>query len=270
MPHLKGQNRVEFTIDRFLGILLDRRSRTLCLPIEKRRKALNLLNWAIQKKKFTIKNIERLTGTLNFLSRAIFPGRAFTRQMYSKLKLTDAKGQKLKHFHHVSLDSEFISDALVWKLFLTNDRARVWCRPFVDQTRFETSHTLNFYTDSSAGETKGFGCVFNNSWTCGTWGKRFIRQQKPSIQYLELYALCAGILTWADRITDPRVVVFCDNQAVVEVVNNYTSSCKNCMHLIRLLVLNCLIYNRRVTVKYVESKRNILADALSRCEYDRF
>ena len=60
-----------------------------------------------------------------------------------------------------------------------------------------------------------------------------------------------------------RIVVFCDNQAVVGMVNSLTSSCPNCLHLIRVLVLHGLRFNRRVFAKYVTSKNNFLADALS-------
>ena len=70
----------------FLGILLDGKSRTLSVPLDKRQKALNLLLWAIQRKKVTVNFIQKLTGTLNFINKAIVPGRVFTRAMYSKLK----------------------------------------------------------------------------------------------------------------------------------------------------------------------------------------
>ena len=62
----------------FLGILLNGRSLTLSIPLEKKNKALNLLNTAIDKRKVTIKFMQKLTGTLNFLNRVIVPGRAFT------------------------------------------------------------------------------------------------------------------------------------------------------------------------------------------------
>ena len=64
--------------------------------------------------------------------------------------------------------------------------------------------------------------------------------------------------------------MFCDNQAVVNMVNNITSSCKHCMKLLRLLVLKGLIHNRRVFVRYVNTKANCLADVLSRFDLPRF
>ena len=62
----------------FLGILLDGRCFRLCLPEEKRIKALHLLQRIVSKKKATVKELQKLTGTLNFLCRVIHPGRMFT------------------------------------------------------------------------------------------------------------------------------------------------------------------------------------------------
>ena len=94
--------------------------------------------------------------------------------------------------------------------------------------------------------------------------------RKPSIEFLELFALCAGIFTWKESLANCRIVVFCDNQAVVNMINKITSSCKHCMYLLRLLVLNGLKYNRRVWAKYVRSRDNRLSDALSRLQLKRF
>ena len=58
----------------FLGILLNGRSYTLSIPMEKRNKAVQLIQTAISKRKVTVHFIQKLTGTLNFLNRAIVPG----------------------------------------------------------------------------------------------------------------------------------------------------------------------------------------------------
>ena len=119
----------------FLGILIDGENRLLLIPDEKRIKALNMIKWAISKKKVTIKFIQRLTGTLNFLHKAIVPGRTFTREMYAKLKTTDKSGLPLKHYHHVNLGQSFVNDCQVWEQFLLNADAKCLCRPFVDFNR---------------------------------------------------------------------------------------------------------------------------------------
>ena len=94
--------------------------------------------------------------------------------------------------------------------------------------------------------------------------------KKPSIEFLELYMLYAGIITWQNLLSDCRIVVHCDNKAVISMVNTMMSSCKYCMHIIRLLTLNALICNRRVSVIYVKSKDNVLSDTLSRLNFAKF
>ena len=71
----------------FLGILLDGRQRILAIPEEKRIKALNTLQNLVGHKKGTVKELQSLAGLFNFLNKAIMPGRAFTRRVYSILNL---------------------------------------------------------------------------------------------------------------------------------------------------------------------------------------
>ena len=141
------------------------------------------------------------------------------------------------------------------------------CRPFVDLNKFESSATLNFYSDASG--KIGFRAVFSKKWMFGLWNESFLKDN-PSIEYQELFALCAAIFSWEELIANTRVIIFCDNQAVVSMINNTTSGCHRCMVLIRLLVLNNLKFNRRVFIRYVTSKNNGLSDALSRNQLDRF
>ena len=54
------------------------------------------------------------------------------------------------------------------------------------------------------------------------------------------------------------------------MVNSNTAKCKNCMVLIRKLVLDGLQNNQRITVKYISSKNNFLADSLSRMDLHLF
>ena len=117
----------------FLGTLLDGVNHCLCIPEEKRLKALNQIRWIKSKKKVTIKEVQKLTGLLNFLNRAIVPGRVFTRRMYAKLSTTASTGKKLKQFHHVNLGAEFRKDASIWESFLQTGGASTLCRKFTDK-----------------------------------------------------------------------------------------------------------------------------------------
>ena len=257
----------------FLGILLDGHHQCMCIPRDKRDKALNLLRWVMDKKKVTIKLIQRLTGTLNFLNKAIIPGRAFTRLMYDKLKTTNALGVPLKQYHHITVGREFIDDCKVWESFLLQADAKQMCREFVDIEGCTYATTLNFYTDASLSLVHGgLGGVFDNRWISQKWNREFLETNKPSIAYLELYALTAALITWGHlpQLCDTRLIIFCDNKSVRDMVNELTCRCKHSLKLIRMLVFEGIKYNRRILVKYVESKKNVLADSLSRGNLRRF
>ena len=272
----------------FLGILLDGRFFRLGLSLEKIDKAKCLLWKMIDKRKATVKELQTLCGYLNFLGKAVVPGRMFTRHMYSKYakivnpkhdqrydaqQLCLSKSYTPKQYHHIKLDQEFKLDCKVWLQFLAGDElSHVVSRPMVDLDTVTYAQDIKFYSDASVGVDKGYGCILGNNWLFGRWPAGFIKNQKPSIEYLELFALVAGLLTWdfEDCLQNCRVILHCDNQAVCAMVNNLTSSCKNCMTLLRIMVLNGLQHDRRVFVRYITSKDNFLSDALSRQDLVRF
>ena len=264
-----------FPIMVFLGTLLNGVTHTLSIPVEKVDKATYLLNYAIDKKKVSIRFIQQLTGTLNFLNRAIVPGRVFTRGLYSSLKLRNAKDELLKPHHHIHLKTDFIQDCWVWLKFLRHKNNQKICRPFIDFTLTEDEQareTLFFYSDASKNPEFGIGAIFNQNWIVGKWNKNFILEQDPSIEFLELIALAAALMTWKDShlLKNRRINIFCDNQAVQCMVNALASSCAQCRKLIRLIALLQIHNNIRVYVKFVKSKENGLADSLSRLDYNRF
>ena len=140
-------------------------------------------------------------------------------------------------------------------------------RPFVDFSIKLTADDLFMYSDASRGEEKGLGCIFNRSYSYAQWEKGFIREKQPSIAYLELYAICIGVFTWAHKLKNIRFTLYTDNKSARDMINSTTSGCKNC---IRKLMLLGLQYNFRVFAKYVKSKDNSAADALSRLDMKRF
>ena len=70
------------TILVFLGLLLDTERQLVCIPDDKMKKALEMINWFLQRRKATVLQFQKLCGSLNFLCRCIIPGRAFVRRLY--------------------------------------------------------------------------------------------------------------------------------------------------------------------------------------------
>ena len=94
----------------------------------------------------------------------------------------------------------------------------------------------------------------------------------PCIEYLEIFALAVGVELWInhDSLRNKRMILFCNNMSVVDMINQSSSSCPNCMVLIRRIVLLNSFHNVRVFAMHIRSAKDILADALSRNQMQRF
>ena len=249
------------TILVFLGLLLDTERQLVCIPVDKINKALEMINFFLGKKKATVLQFQKLCGTLNFLCRCIVPGRAFLRRLYV------TGNPSLKQHHHIKISQENKLDLTIWKFFLS--QPNVFYREFIQPTLY-TAEMIDMYSDASRNFKLGFGAYCGPEWTFGQWDEEFCQETQPSIEYLELFGVMVAVLNWLKLFRNRRIVLFCDNEAVVNMINNSSSKCKNCMVLIRFIVLESLSCNARVFAKYVSSKDNGKADALSRFQWSRF
>ena len=180
----------------------------------------------------------------------------------------NCSGNKLKPHYHIKINQEMRSDLLMWEKFLQHPS--IYAREFMDFASTLNVVEISMFSDASRNPDLGYGGVVGTSWMYGMWNKEFFIKFKPSIAYLELYALVGTVVNWIHHYRNRRIILFCDNQSVVEMVNKTTSSCKNCMVLIRILVLKSLMGNVRVFAKYQKSKENVVSDLLSCIQITKF
>ena len=246
-------------------MLLETDRQLIRIPMDKWIKAANWVNYFLNKtkKKATVLEFQKLCGILNFVCRCRVPGRAFLRRLYVKTHMNG----KLKPHHHIKITEENRLDLTVWKEFLEHPDG--YYRPFMDTISINAKE-IDMYSDASGTYGLGFGAYCGPAWTYGQWDQQFCKKHHPSIEYLELFAVTVGILNWIKLFANRRVVLFCDNESVVYMINNSTSSCKNCMILMRIIVAECIARNVRVFAKHVRTKDNGKADALSRMDLSRF
>ena len=253
------------TILIFLGLLIDTVEQVIRIPKEKIEKAMDMIDYCLQKTggKVTVLEIQKLCGTLNFLCKCIVPGRVFLHRLYN---LTSTKDHvPLKQHYHIRLTKENRQDLMVWKRFLSHPT--VFCRPFLDMS-MTMAEDIDMFSDASG--KIGFGAYCGNNWSFGFWSQDFLNSEKPSIDYLELYGLTVGVLLWIKKFKHRSVCLYCDNESVKSMVNKTTGTCKNSMMLLRLIVLECLVHNVKISVQFVRSEHNGKADAISRGQWGRF
>ena len=244
----------------FLGLLIDTVAQIISIPVDKVNKAKELIEHILGNKKTTVKMLQKVCGHLNFLCRRIVPGRAFTRRLYSYFS------SAMKPHYHVRVNNEMTEDLWIWMAFLKDPI--IYCRPFIDFTRILTAEELDWVTDASG--AIGFGCICGVNWFRGDWTASFLKKYKPSIEFLELFAVAVSVTLWARFYENRRISLNCDNQSVVFMLNNSSSNCKYCMKLIRHITLFSLKYNVRIFARHIRTELNGLSDALSRGQMKRF
>ena len=207
----------------YLGLVIDTVSCQVKVPADKVSKITRQVEGILGKTKATLVQIQSLIGSLNFLCRAVAPGRAFTRRV---MALTNG----LRHPQHkVRISKGAKLDLLMWLTLLRDDNG---VTPFLQQD-WESSEALEFFTDAAA--SIGFGVFVGGRWLQGRWPQIFAFQ--PSIALLELFPIVVAILCWGPLLSNRKVIFRSDNIAVVHMVNGQSSQCPKAMHLIRLLGL---------------------------------
>ena len=256
------------TLLTFLGLLIDTVNQTVSIPCEKVERAKLLISSTLEKKskKLTLVQLQKICGFLNFLGRAVVPGRAFTRRLY--MHTAGKNGKKLKPHHHIRISHDMREDLKTWLIFLKNPV--VFCRPFLDFSTVLLATEIDMASDATTNPKLGMGAICGKSWIFQQWDERFIRSRNPSIQYLELFAVLAGVIKWIHRFRNKRIVLFCDNNSVCGMINSSSSSCSHCMNLVRILVLFSMTENCRIYAKHISSKSNRKSDLLSRLRISDF
>ena len=108
------------------------------------------------------------------------------------------------------------------------------------------------------------GAICQLSWMVQQWEPWFIRKYKLRKEYLELFTLVAGVLKWIHRFRNRRIVLFCNNESVLSMLNHTTSGCKKCMLLVQILVLKCMTKNVRIFAKLSSMRLDLFGKTAQR------
>lgn len=96
------------------------------------------------------------------------------------------------------------------------------------------------------------------------------KSELVTIAQLEMYAVMVAVELFASALTGQRVVIFCDNQPVVAMINKGSTKCKTCMQLLRMITLKSMQYQVRFFARFIPTLENTRADALSRLDFQQF
>jgi hypothetical protein len=238
----------------FLGIELDSIKCEMHMSEDRLNDVISELRMWEKQKSGTKRKLLSILGKLVFMSRVVRPGRIFTRRLF------DLASKTMFLHHHVRLSSEAYADIKWWLEF-----AEQWnkCSFFFDDTWIPTTH-LGMYTDASG---LGYGALFGRHWFSCIFSKADLQRL---IAFRELYAVVAACATWGPDLSAKRLLIHCDNMAVVHCVNAGSSKCGHIMRLVRELYYIAANNSFEIRMIHVPGAVNIEADMISRDRVEAF
>ena len=236
----------------YLGIEIDSVNLVIRLPKDKFDELMSSLRFWKDKKKCTKKELLSLIGSLSFACKVVKCGRFFL------CRLIDLSTTVHSLHHHISISAESRKDISWWLEFLPT-----WNGVEVIQTETLYSTDIKLYTDASG---FGLGGCYGGKW----FSVPIANKHNYSISFLELLAIVVAVFSWGDEWCDKQVILYTDNEAIVQIWTTGSCKCKDIMSLIRLLFFFLAKRNINLMIFHIAGKSNIYADSLSRLQVARF
>ena len=239
----------------YLGIEIDAQNMCIRLPADKLTKLKKLLKQWSHKRKVLKKDLLSLIGFLSFACKVIKPGRLMLR------RLIDLSTTVKSDFHYIYLNAETREDIKWWNEFLPD-----WNGVSVIQQAFVSSEDLQLFTDAS---DLGIGGVFGDKWFYSPLRDDW-SPQACDINCREMLALWAAVTSWGHLWVNKQIVIFSDNQAVVDVWKKGVAKHPRMLKLLRSIFFYAARNNINIMVRHIPGLLNTDADLLSRLQVHEF
>ena len=235
---------------------------------------------------------ESLIGRLRYIAALAWPGTAFLREMTHYL--TMLKREYVREYQLypvvVKIPRWLLKDFHWWRYFLS----KVQCVP-ISQLLYEPTRFISMSTDGATNGPAhdprrwcpGIGIYFEGDWIMDSIPKALLKrffdpyknvEKDVHIAHFEMLAVLVGIKSFAERLnvfrdngdSTPCLMLYCDNTNVVDALTRKRSDDAMMMACVRWICQWMVRNQYRYFVKYVKTKDNVLADALSRYSVEDF
>ncbi|KAM4048868.1 LOW QUALITY PROTEIN: uncharacterized protein ACNLHF_015985 [Anomaloglossus baeobatrachus] len=242
----------------FLGIVIDSLAWEVRLPEDKVAALKVEVGRARRVKKLQSREVQSLLGKLNFACRVMPMGRIFSR------RLASATAGVLAPHHYIRLSAEHRADLAVWGRFLEEYNGRSLLMEDAGD-----NFDLELFTDAAG--SSGFGAFFQGQWCADRWPDKWTAEGlTKNVALLEIFPILVALHLWREELANKTIRFNCDNMGVVFAINKFSASSPPVIRVLRELVLVCLQINACVTAAHVPGVQNLIADSLSRFQWDRF
>lgn len=243
----------------YLGIILDSQRMESRLPSEKLARILVMIESLLHRRKCTKRELLSVLGHMSFASRVVIPGRSFVHYLFHLSTVVRSLNS------HVTLNRDARLELSLWFHHLQQWNGVFF---FLDP-HVTIGHDVGFATDASS--TIGCGGVYGTHWFAHRWSSDVLRLPfQHSSAFFEIIPIVIAASLWGHEWSRKRILLLCDNQAIVSVINKGRSKSSFIMPFVRRLTLLSMQHHFLLRASYISSNQNGPADALSRFQMARF
>ena len=226
-----------------LGIEVDTVKSTLSIPQSKLTEILAICQQWQDKKQCTRKELQSLLGSLLYIAKCVRYSRNFLNRMLDLLR------QSHKEIT-IQLTPEFIQD-LAWFL--------KFAPKFNGSSYFNNAHVhAKIELDASL---EGLGAYFKDQIYTIPLARGY---NHFHIVQLEMLNVLVAVRVWANEWRGKTIVIACDNQAVVSVINTGKTKDVVLATIARNIAMEVALADINLRLIHILGKNNIIADSLSR------
>jgi len=259
---IKSAKNEEGKVVSFAGIEFDTEGMVVHLPQKKLFKAQAIVQRATGQKSLSLLEIQKITGYLNFVSTVIPLGRTFVRHLYN-MELFFPPGSRHQQ-RRISREAQ--RDLSWWAEALSRAPARSIAK--------RKREVIRAWSDAAS--TKGLGAFYlseNQSYPERDTAFSIplpasLAKGREHINTQEMRAVEQVLLHWGADWIGKRLIIHIDNRAVVHGLTNRTIRGAS-MQVLRRCLLLATEFDLDLEARWVSTKENALADALSRVETNR-
>ena len=231
----------------FLGVELDTVS--MCLRLSRDKLAhlhQELLEFA-KRQRATKRQLQSLTGKLNWAAAVIYGGRVFLRRIIDLSNSLKCKTDRVRLSHAMRRDLQW------WLQFMAvfNGKSAVLDRQPITTVHVDACNT-------------GCGGTYGSDWFYCNWSLDWAQVEPLHINYKELLSVVVAAIRWAPFWGGKRLYIMSDNQAAVGMLNRGTAKHPLVMEALRWLFWLSATYGFHLSGRYIPGVKNAAADSASR------
>ena len=245
----------------YLGVLFDSVKMTMSVPPDKLQEIREELTLWARKSTATKRNLQQLLGKLFWVTRCVRFSRTFMCRLLLQLKIMNQHPENKK----IKLTDECKLDIQWWNRFLRRfNGVELIYRD--DPLLIDLEDALDLDVEVNCGDAQmwGGGSYYRDEY----WSRPFpvwLRDPEIPIHIKEFYVVLASAWLWGDQWRGHLIYIYCDNDAVIDVLDKEKPKDEKMMSLLREFMYIVCIKGFTPTFRKVGTKENFVADHISRC-----